>query len=190
MAWNDPNEIRIASNGEVYVAPVGTALPTTPIAALDPAFVGLGYLTTDGVTIAVSPEIQDINSWQSRQATRRELTSQEVTANFVLQQFNESTVPFAFGGGEVTSPSTGIYRYELPTEGALDERCLVIDAIDGPVHQRWILPRGNVTDAVEMKFVRDAEQQLPIAFKGLQPSDGSTSLILLTDDAAAYAAGS
>lgn len=190
MAWNDPNEIRIASNGQVYVAPVGTALPTTPTAALNSAFVGLGYLTEDGAKLAVAPEVQDIKSWQSRQSTRRELINQEVTASFTLQQFNESTIPLAFGGGDVTSPSTGIYRYELPTSGALDERAMIIDAIDGSVHQRWILPRGNVTDAVEISMVRNAEQQLPISFKGLQPADGSTSLIYLTDDAAAFAAGS
>ena len=28
MAWQDPQEIRIAASGEVYVAPVGTTLPT------------------------------------------------------------------------------------------------------------------------------------------------------------------
>jgi hypothetical protein len=190
MAWNDPNEIRIASNGQVYVAPVGTALPTTPTATLNSTFVGLGYLTTDGVQISSSPEVQDIMSYQARQATRRELLNQEVQASFTLQQFNESTIPFAFGGGSVTSPSAGIYRYELPTDGALDERAMIIDAVDGTVHQRWILPRGNVTDAVEISFVRDAEQQLPVTFKALQPTDGSTSLIYLTDDAAAFVAGS
>lgn len=190
MGWQDGTEIRIASRGEVYVAPVGTALPTTPTAALNAAFVGLGYLTTDGVSLSVAPEIQDINSWQARQATRRELINQEVTASFTLQQFNEENIPFAFGGGSVTSPSAGIHRYELPVDGALDERALIIDAIDGDVHQRWILPRGNVTDAVEVAFVRDAEQQLPISFKALAPSDGSTSLIFLTDDAASFAAGS
>jgi hypothetical protein len=190
MAWQDPTEIRVASRGEVYVAPVGTALPTTPTAALNAAFVGLGLCTTDGVSLSVSPEIQEIMSWQARQATRRELVNQEVQASFTLQQFNESTIPLAFGGGSVTNPSGSIYRYELPTDGALDELCMIIDAIDGGVHQRIILPRGNVTEAVETSFVRDAEQQLPVTFKALQPSDGSTSLIYLTDDAASFAAGS
>lgn len=190
MAWQDPQEIRIAASGEVYVAPVGTTLPTDPTTALPSEWVGLGLITTDGASLAVAPEIQDIMSWQSRQAVRRELINQEVTATFALQQWNEETIPLAFGGGEVTNPSGSVFRYELPTSGALDERAMVIDAIDGDVHQRWILPRGNVTDAVEVSMVRDAEQQLPIAFKALQPDDGGTSLIYLSDDAAAFAAGS
>jgi hypothetical protein len=190
MAWNDPNEIRVSSSGQVYIAPVGTALPTTAIATLNAAFVGLGYLTTDGVGLTVTPQIQDTMAWQSAQPVRRDLTAQDVMANFTLQQFNEDTLPFAFGGGSVVLVSAGHYKYDLPTDGTLNEKCLIIDALDGLVHQRLILPRGNVTDAVETKFVRDSESQLPISFKALQPSDGSTSMRWLSDDAASFVAGS
>lgn len=190
MAWNDPNEIHVASNGQVYVAPVGTALPVSPTASLNAAFVGLGYCTVDGVTINVAPDIQEIMSWQSRQATRRQLMAQDVTATFTLQQFNEDTVPLAFGGGSVVLVSAGVYRFDLPTDGALDERAMIIDGVDGSVHMRIVLPRGNVTEAVEMKFARDSESQLPITFKALQPTDGSTAMRFYSDDSAAFVAGS
>lgn len=190
MAWQDSTEIRIASFGEVYIAPVGTALPTTATGALNAAFVGLGLITTDGATLNVEPEIFEVMSWQSRQSTRRELTNQAVTVNFALQQFNETTVPFAFGGGSVTNPSGSNYRYELPASGALDERAMIIDAVDGSITQRWIIPRGNVSDATEVNMQRESESQLPIAFKALAPSDGSSSLVLITNDAAAFVAGS
>lgn len=190
MAWNDPTEIRVCANGQVYIAPVGTALPITPTTALNAAFVGLGYLTTDGVSVSVTPEVRDTMSWQSAQATRRDLISQEVNASFVLQQFNEDTLPFAFGGGSVVLVSAGNYKYELPTSGTLDEKCLIVDAIDGAIAQRIIIPRGNVTDAVETNFQRESESQLPISFKGLQPADGSSTFRFLSNDAAAYAVGS
>lgn len=190
MAWNDPNEIHVASNGQVYIAPVGTAVPTTAIVALNAAFVGLGYITTDGATITVTPQIQDTMAWQSQQAVRRDLIAQEVLASFTLMQFNEDTVPFSFGGGSVVLVSSGQYRYDLPTSGSLNEKCMIIEAIDGTVHQRVVIPRGNVSDAVAVKFAKDAESQLPISFKGLQPADGSTAMQWLSDDAAAYVAGS
>jgi hypothetical protein len=190
MAWQDPTEIRVASFGEIYIAPVGTALPTTATGSLNAAFVGLGFVTTDGVALSVAPEIQEIASWQSRTPTRRELISQTVTATFVLQQFDENTVPFAFGGGTVTNPSGSNYRYELPTSGSLDERAMIIDAVDGSIVQRWIIPRGSVTDAVETSFQRTQESQLPISFAAAAPADGSTSLILITNDSASFVAGS
>jgi hypothetical protein len=189
--WNDPSELVVASNGQVYVAPVGTPLPVNPTTALNAAFTGLGFVTEDGVSLSVSPEIQDFGAWQSRQPVRRELTAQEVLASFALEQWNETTVPLAFGGGEVTSPSTGVYRYELPSGNlALDERSLVIDSIDGDRHMRFVIPRGNITDAVETSLQRTELSVLPIAFKALEPLNGGTPMYFLSDDAAAFAVGS
>lgn len=190
MAWNDSSELTVASSGQVYVAPVGTALPTTPNGALNAAFVGLGYLTEDGVTLSVSPDIQEFMAWQSRQAVRRELTAQEIQLAFQLEQWNEETVPLAFGGGAVTSVSGG-YRYDFPLESdALDERALVIDADDGDRRTRFVFPRGNVTESVETQFVRSALAVLPITFKALQPADGSVACYGLFDDTVAFAPGS
>lgn len=190
MPWQDPTEIRVAAWGEIYIAPVGTTLPTTVTGALNAAFVGLGYVTEDGVTFTITPEIQEIMAWQSRQPVRRELISQAVAASFSLLQWNESTVPFAFGGGSVTNPSGSNYRYELPTSGALDERACVIDAVDGSITERFILPRCSVTDGVETSRVRTGAGLLPITLAGSQPSDGSTAFVYLSNDAAAFAAGS
>src|SRR4051812_32430856 len=102
MAWNDPSETFVAVGGQVYVAPVGTALPSDVDDNLNAAFVGLGYTTDDGVTWNVSRDIADIGAWQAFDPIRSLLTGREVQASFGLQQWNESTVPLAFGGGAVS----------------------------------------------------------------------------------------
>lgn len=188
--WNNPDELVVASSGQVYVAPVGTTLPTTPGASLDSAFVGLGYCTEDGVTFTVTPDITEFAAWQSRQAVRRELSAQEIQVAFQLEQWNEETVPLAFGGGAITAVSGG-FRYDFPTDAAaLDEKAMVIDAEDGDRLQRFVIPRGNVVEAVETQFVRSALAVLPITFKALEPTDGSAACYALFDDTTAFAAGS
>jgi hypothetical protein len=183
---NAADELVVASNGQVYVAPVGTTLPahnTDPTAALNAAFAGLGYITEDGATLTIAPEIIDFKAWQARQAIRRERKSQEVQIAFALEQWSEKAVVLAFGGGEVTSAG-GFYTYELPVAGdALDERAMVLDWSDGDKNYRFVLPRGNVTEAVESKFKADELAVLPITFKGLDASDG-TAPYLITDDPA------
>jgi hypothetical protein len=192
VAWNDSDEIRVASGGQIYIAPVGTTLPTTPTGSLAAAFVGLGYCSEDGVKLSVTPEIGEIKSWQSRQATRRDLTAQEVMAGFELQQWNEDTVPFAFGGGAVTQLGGAAgYRYDLPLEGdALAEKAMVIEWVDGSITQRWVIPRGNVVDGVETQGKRGEASLLPIGFKGLEPTTGGSTLYWLTSDSTSFAAGS
>jgi hypothetical protein len=189
MPWNNASEIVVASNGQVYVAPVGTPLPATSVVALNAAFVGLGYATEDGASVSVTPEVADYMAWQSRSPVRREKTSQEIMVSIALMQWNEQTVPAAFGGGVVTG-TAGNYRYDLPTDdAALDERVMVLDAVDGTVHMRWVFPRGNVTEAVEAAFQRGTPASLPIGFKALAPAAGVSPGYFLTDSAA-FAVGS
>lgn len=190
MPWNASSELVVANTGEVSVAPVGTALPTDPTAALNAAFTGLGYTNEDGVTFTVTPSITDFMAWQSNLPIRRELTSQEVQVQFNLQQWNENNVPLAFGGGAVTVPSSGVYKYTLPADGdALDERAMIIDAQDGTHHFRIIMPRGNVSEAASATFKRSQEALLPITFKALAPGSGVTPAYILTD-APGFAVGS
>lgn len=190
MAWNEASELVVAGNGQIYVAPVGTALPAGPSTALNAAFIGLGYTTEDGASFSVSPNIEEFRAWQSRQPVRREMTEQDMQVSFALEQWNEETVPLAFGGGEITSVSGG-YKYTPPAAtDALDERAMVIDADDGDRRVRIVIPRGNVTDAVETTFQRSELAVLPITFQALAPDDESASWYALFDDSAAFAAGS
>lgn len=188
MAWNDPTELQVGITGQVYVAPLGTALPTTTLGALDAAFVGLGFTTEDGVSFSASKETQDINAWQSFDPIRTIVTARTVQATFSLQQWNEDTVPLAFGGGAVTG-STPNFKYELPDpEDGVDERSMVIDVEDGDNHMRFVIARGTVTEAVETQFQHGATAVLPITFKALKPSVGK--IVTYYTDAAGFAAGS
>ena len=188
MPWNDPSETLVAVGGQVSVAPLGTTLPTTTTGALNAAFVGLGYTTDDGVSFSVSKETTDVPAWQSFDPIRTLLTSRTIQASMSLQQWNEDTVPLAFGGGEV-SGTTPNFKYTPPSpDDGLDERCMVIDANDGDVHMRLVFPRGLVVDAVETTLSKGATAVLPITFKLLAPETGS--IFELYSDSPGFTAGS
>lgn len=190
MAWDNPSELVVGGSGEIYVAPVGTALPANESSALNAAFVGLGLCSEDGVTLTVTPDVQEFRSWQRREPVRRELQGREARVSFALQQFDEDSVPLAFGGGSISTVSSGHYRYDLPDPAAgIDERALVADIVDGSTTWRIVCPRGNVMEAVETQFNRGTLSQLPIAFGALVPNDNSPTAYVLSNSAA-FAAGS
>lgn len=185
--WNNTDEIVVGITGQVYVAPVGTALPTTPTAALNAAFVGLGYNTEDGFSFSSAKQTQDVNGWQSFDPLRTIVTGRTVQTTFALQQWNEETVPLAFGGGSISG--SGPYTYNLPDpEDGLDERSMVIDSIDGSNHTRFVLARGIVTETTESQFQHGGAAVLPITFKLLKPDTGAIASILF--DNAGFASGS
>jgi hypothetical protein len=61
----ETSEVRAGITGELYAAPVGTALPTDTSTALNAAFKGLGYFSEDGVTETFEKDTEDITAWQN-----------------------------------------------------------------------------------------------------------------------------
>lgn len=191
MPWNDPGETIIAGTGQAYAAAVGTALPTSESSSLNAAFHGLGYHTEDGVSVNFEPDIVEHQAWQSKHPIRVEKNAEAFTVSFVLLQWNEDTVPLAFGGGAITEPTSGHFKYTPPSESdAIAEKSFVIDVQDGSRIGRFVLPRAVVTESVEATFNRSEMAGLPISLKALQPSDLSSPWLFYSNDSAAFTTGS
>lgn len=184
MPGKDTDELVIAPEGRIMVAPVGTAVSATDVeAALDADWRELGYATEDGVTLSVGKEIQDIRGWQSMDPLRRVVTDRNVTVAFTLRQLNLDTVPFAYGGGEVTPVGVGNYLYTPPEPSEIDERALLIEWEDGDKNYRLHVRRGSVTEAVETQLVRNDTANLPVTFGALTPDDADIFDLITNDPA-------
>jgi hypothetical protein len=175
------DSITVAGNGTVRVAPVGSTQPTTPTASPAAAWLDLGYTNEDGVTFTESKEIEDILAWQSFYPVRKIITGKEATLAFSLEEWDERSIPLAFGGGTVTSPSAGVWRYEPPAPETIDLRAMMIDWQDGIKNYRLIVPRGLVTESVETNLTRTGAALLPITFSAIPASTTDDAYILLTD---------
>lgn len=169
------NEVQVGANGNVYVAPVGTALPTNETTALNASFIDLGYISEDGINFTDGQTKEDVKVWQSFYPLRTLVTEKATAVEFVLKQWNHTTVPLAFGGGSVTSTS-GHTKYQPPVPGTLDYRAMIIHWIDGADIFRLVIPRGLVSGEVQSKIVRNAASDLPIHFDA-QPSGAADPLV-------------
>ena len=182
----DVDEIVVAGNGQIYVAPLGSTPPTNIATAWGGAWIDLGYASEDGVTINKARNMDEVRVWQSFFAARRYVTSEDFTVSFNLAQWNADTVSLAFGGGEVT-PSGGIYTYTPPDPGVVDERMLGVEWVDGEKTYRLLVARVMVTDAVETQLSRTGMAELPITL-GLLGEEEVNPFTIITDDPAWAAA--
>lgn len=92
---------RPRSGGAIFWAPLGTELPTSANAELDPAFVNLGYVTEDGVTISTEEESDTIKAWGPEDVIVAQ-TSYGKTANLALLETSRETVlKFIYGENNV-----------------------------------------------------------------------------------------
>lgn len=179
----DTDEIVVGANGTIWVAPVGTTAPADEVAAPAAGWIDLGYASEDGVTFNDSRTLDAISVWQLFYAARRIVTEVETTISFVLRQWNKNTVPLAFGGGTVSTPTAGHHKFVPPAAGTIDERALMVDWVDGAKHYRLVVPKGVATEAVETNLTKSGAADLPIGFAVLG-TDGVDPWYLLTDDPA------
>jgi len=188
----DTSELVVASGGDIFVAPVGATIPTSPTTALAAEWVQLGLIDDDGAKFTRSITLQEFKAWQRRLPVRRDVSEEEMTATFSLEQWNAENFAFAFGGGEVVEASPGVFKYEFPTgDDSLDEKALVIRWNDGDRNYQIAFDRGNVTEQVEVGLKRSDLAQLPIGYKALAaPGSDAIGVTFLTDDAAFTPAGS
>jgi len=168
----DSAEIIVGGTGRLYAAPEGTPLPASLNAAI-PGFVDLGYTTEDGAKFTDSKTTNDIRAWQSFYPTRVHVTARSAMLEFTLLQWNEDTIPLAFGGGGFTVPAAGEYRYNPPSPETLAVNALVLDIADGTRNFRIVIPRGFVTSNTESTFAKTGPALLPITFTVLSNDDGN-----------------
>lgn len=185
---NDASEIIVAANGSVYVAEVGTTAPASESASLASGWKQLGFVTEDGVTFTDSKETEAVAAWQSFYPVRRIVTARDASVSFSLRQWNSDTVTLAFGGGTITEPTSGHYKYVPPTPSDVDERALLIDWQDDTRKYRLIIPKGMVSEAVETNLTRSGSSILPITFVAT-PDSGDDAYYLLTNDASFESGG-
>lgn len=165
------DELVVAAKGDISIAPVGTTLPTD-LGDLDAAFVVLGYTSDEGVTFSYSESREDIPAWQKATPVRRIVTARGLSTAYQLLQWNRDTFALAFGGGEWSEPTSGVFRYDPPDEDdALAEYVQVIDFRDGERHSRVVIEKGGVTEDVESNLVRTGAALLPVTFAALASDD-------------------
>jgi hypothetical protein len=176
-------QVRVGANGKFVVAPVGTAAPVNPTSAWGAGWIDLGYSTKDGATLRDSRTMEEITVWQQMEAVRRIVTGKAFRIATNLRQWNKDTITFGFGGGTITSPAAGVFKYVPPAPEYIDERAAGLDWLDGIYHYRLIIPRGTVSEGVETKLAPTSNAELPIAFDALG-SAGVDTWYFYTDDPA------
>lgn len=166
----DSSEVRLAPFGNVYVAPVGSTLPTNATMALDNAFETLGYLDEDGVSLTPGVELTDIMAWQSALPVKTTLDTITFEVQFNMLQVNKLTWGLYFFVTEWEN-NFGQAKLEVPSNPGSQEKALIIEWEDDLDDQcRLVLPTAVLTDREELQLVRNNAQITGVTFRALDTS--------------------
>jgi hypothetical protein len=178
-------EVVVALDGSVSIGAAADVTLPTDLSTLDTDLVDLGYQSSDGVTFSVTPNVENVDAWQAATPIRKIVTARTLTLAFSALQWNVATFAAAYGGGEWTEPTPGVFRYDPPAdEDDLVDYASVLDFVDGDKNYRLVVKQGNITEAVEANLARGGAAVLPITIEAITPDGEDRSWYLLSDDPA------
>lgn len=154
---NDATNVAIGKpkgSGAVFVAPIGSTLPTDATKALDTKFVCLGYVSEDGVTNEVETDTEDIKAWGG-DTVRTVRTSRKETFTMSFIESNMDVLKLVYGSANVTG--TSMDALTVKHTNAENERMqFVIEVVltDQRI-KRIVIPVGQVTEVGEISYKDD-----------------------------------
>lgn len=120
-------------SGYIWVAPLGTALPTDATTELDVAFVGLGYLSEDGLTEPAAFEPgDDIVAAGGDTVAQADPTFSKTWTGTCIEALNEDLLKVAYGSTNVTVQKASSTDGSITIKeqaGGLEHHVIVIDEV-------------------------------------------------------------
>lgn len=172
------NQTRVGApakaTGGIYIAPVGTALPTDAKVALDEAFKISGLIGEDGLDEAPKRDTEDAKAWGGHLA--RVLQSDyaiEVTLTYIER--TEQTLKEVHGDANVTVQTSGAERNVAITKNAtqLEAKARVADMLDGKTKIRLVYPRSQVVSVGNSTYNHKGLISYPVTLKCYPDENGN-----------------
>lgn len=162
------------ADGAVFVAPIGTAVPTDATTALADAFLNIGYISEDGVTNSIETDTEEIKAWGGDIVLEPQ-TSRKETFGYTMIETNEVSMKQAFGEENVTVGENGAITV-LHNGKEKSEYVYVIEVLmTGNRVKRQVIPRGKVTEIGEIAYVDNEAIGYETTISALVDESGNTA---------------
>lgn len=137
--------------GAIFIAPVGTTLPTDSTTVLASAFVELGYASDAGVVNSESRETETIKAWGG-DTVLKPFTGKEDTFQFTLiEALNVNALKLVYGDSNVTGDLTNGISIKSAAED-LDYHSFVIEMVLNGAIKRIVIPSAKVTEVGDITY--------------------------------------
>ncbi len=164
------------ANGAVFVAPIGTPVPTSATSPLNVAFKGLGYVSEDGLVNAVETDTENVNAWGGDQVLVGQ-TSFGETFTVNLIETNLEALKVYYGADNVTDDGNGNITVKQNSQ-MLPNVVVVFELVlTGGRIKRIVVPNAQIADrSGEITYVDGEPIAYPAAFTAYPDGNSDTHI--------------
>lgn len=147
MTVNSSNARIFGSDSDaIYLAPLGTPLPTSIDAPLDPAYEDVGWLHSDGITETFTGSKSEIRGHQGQKVVRTRIETPGTTIGFHALESKPQTRGLRYDEKQVTV-TNGVRKVTRGAGQKVQARAAVIDVFDADdvtVKERHVIERFEI----------------------------------------------
>ena len=160
--------------GAVFTAPIGTVLPTDATTPLGDAYIGLGYVSEDGLSNSNDMSISTIKEWGGLIVYN---SLDEFTAQFsltLIESENVDVLKTVYGDDNVTVAVDGTIHVKV-TSADPQERVFVFDlALRNGLAKRIVIADGAITAREEINYTASDVIGYGITISAYPDANGKT----------------
>ena len=156
MALTASNTL-VAVTGGIFFAPTGTALPTSPSASKNAAFLEVGYVTDAGIVQSIGNTTKEIKAWQNADVVRRIQTDHSATFKFAMLETNANSLAAYY-----LSYAAGVTQIK---SGVMPRKSWILDVVDGTNLIRIVLPDAQITERGDVSYVNGDAISYPVTIE-------------------------
>jgi hypothetical protein len=135
-------------DSEVFLAPLGSTLPTTLTDPTTP-FEALGWLSEDGVSLSLSTDVEKFKGWQGGSVLRTKVTGTEKTIQIQCLEETPGVTELYYGHGDAVV-TAGVAKIDLPEGVGTVARAAVFKFVDGGVTKFLCCEKVEVTEREDL----------------------------------------
>lgn len=141
--------------GAIYVAPLGSTLPTDSSTALDAAFKCLGYVSEDGVTNSNSPESDNVKAWGGDTVLVLQTDRPDSFSLTLLEGLNKDVLETIYGTNNVTVDAQGNITVKATADEMVGHAWVFEMIMKGNRAKRTVIPNGTISELGDIVYKDD-----------------------------------
>lgn len=167
--------------GVLFVAPVGTPLPTNATDKLDDAFKNVADLNEDGITNGTDMDTTDVDNMSGQQAASF-ITSYAETVQFTMLETTATVLRTRYGNNRVTANGEDVISYTTGMPKA-EHISIVADLLLEGMNkkQRKVFPDAILTDSDDVQYHAGDAITYSVTFSTFPDKQGNNSYNYFAD---------
>lgn len=140
------------TGGAIFVAPVGTPLPTSTSEALDAAFKNMGYCSDSGLVNSTALETKKIKAWGGETILVIQASKEDTFKYTLVEVKNVDVLKHVYGADNVTGTLESGITVKVNNKD-VPEQSVVIDMIlRDNTAKRIVIPSCKISDVGDINY--------------------------------------